>query len=303
MPSTFETVAYGGWDNCIELRHGSLRLVATTDVGPRIIFLGLDDGPNILKNYDDQLGLTGGDTWRIYGGHRLWHAPEADPRTYAPDNAPVAHSIEGDTLVLRAAPEKTTGIEKRITVAAGTDGQVQLTHHLTNRGLWPIETAPWTPTVMAPGGRAVLPQEPFAPHPEALLPARPLVLWSYTRMNDARWTWGDRQIVLRQDSQNGSPQKIGALNTLGWVAFVTDKYLFLKRFAPDVTRTHVDFGCNTELFTDKEMLEVETVAPLQRLNPGATASHIEDWYLVRAHELDVLESRSELDLSALAEVL
>ena len=29
-------------------------------------------------------GKTGGSEWHIYGGHRLWHAPEVMPRTYYP---------------------------------------------------------------------------------------------------------------------------------------------------------------------------------------------------------------------------
>ena len=30
----------------------------------------------LFKEYDEQMGKTGGDEWRIYGGHRLWIAPE-----------------------------------------------------------------------------------------------------------------------------------------------------------------------------------------------------------------------------------
>ncbi|MCJ7665262.1 MAG: DUF4380 domain-containing protein, partial [Actinobacteria bacterium] len=80
---------FGGWENCLRLENDEIELVATTDVGPRIIRLGFKGGQNLFKEFGDQLGKTGGDQWRIYGGHRLWHAPEAVPRTYFPDNKPV----------------------------------------------------------------------------------------------------------------------------------------------------------------------------------------------------------------------
>ena len=84
-----EKIVYTGWPNCYRLANGLVELVVTTDVGPRVIRFGFVGGANVFKEYDAMLGLTGGDEWRIYGGHRLWHAPEGKPRTYCPDNGPV----------------------------------------------------------------------------------------------------------------------------------------------------------------------------------------------------------------------
>ena len=84
-----EVVEFGGWPNCIRLSNERMELIATTDVGPRIIRLGFVGGQNLFKTFDETLGQTGGDEWHSYGGHRLWVAPEDRNRTYAPDNAPV----------------------------------------------------------------------------------------------------------------------------------------------------------------------------------------------------------------------
>ncbi|HQE83180.1 MAG TPA: hypothetical protein PLM14_09285, partial [Candidatus Hydrogenedentes bacterium] len=75
-----EKIAYGGWPNCIRIAKGPIELIATTDVGPRIIRFGFSGGHNLFKEFEEHLGQTGGDEWRSYGGHRLWHAPEASPR-------------------------------------------------------------------------------------------------------------------------------------------------------------------------------------------------------------------------------
>lgn len=85
-----ERIAHGGCSNCARLGNGQIELVATTDVRPRVIRFGFVGGPKLFEEWPDQIGTTSGNEWRIYGGHRLWHAPKTKPRTYAPDNTPNA---------------------------------------------------------------------------------------------------------------------------------------------------------------------------------------------------------------------
>ena len=95
-----EKYEYGGWKNCIRLDNCKIELVVTTDVGPRIIRFGLNRGQNLFNEIREQLGKTGGDQWLIYGGHRLWHAPEDIHRSYFPDNSAIKYSWDGSTLKL-----------------------------------------------------------------------------------------------------------------------------------------------------------------------------------------------------------
>ena len=138
---------------------------------------------------------------------------------------------------------------------------------------------------MAAGGRALIPQEGFIPHPDVLTPARPLVLWYFTRMNDPRFTWGDRLIQMREDSQIEGKQKFGVRNTLGWAAYQLEKDLFIKAvpFVPGAT--YPDMGCNYEFFTMPGFLEVESLGPLVRLEPDAQTEHAERWRVIPNIEL------------------
>ncbi|MCA9413161.1 MAG: hypothetical protein KC944_18250, partial [Candidatus Omnitrophica bacterium] len=61
---TMENVEYGGWANCVRLSNGTMELIATTDVGPRIIRCGFVGGENLFLESTDQLGKTGGEDWR-----------------------------------------------------------------------------------------------------------------------------------------------------------------------------------------------------------------------------------------------
>jgi hypothetical protein len=288
-----EKISYGGWNNCIRLSNEQIELVATTDVGPRVIRLGFKGGQNLFKEWPDQLGKTGGDKWMIYGGHRLWHAPEVQPRTYAPDNAPIEHKWDGQTLRLTQPVEPGTGIQKEMEITLDGDAnRVKVLHRLTNRGQWAVELAPWALSVMAGGGRAIFPQEPPKPHSEQLLPVRPLVLWGYTDMRDPRWVWGTKYLQLRNDPQNRKAQKFGLRNTPGWAAYALNGEVFLKRFGLDPQATYPDFGANTEAYTNGDMLEVETLGPLTKLAPGASVEHVEQWFVFKA---DVSEDEAVID--------
>lgn len=283
MRISSERIAYGGWPNCHRLANQVVEVVATTDVGPRLIRFGFVGQANELREVPEHLGQMGGEVWRSYGGHRLWHAPENRPRTYQPDNQPVRLEEQGEFIRLVQDTEALTGIQKEIDLRLAPERpHLQVRHRLINRGLWPVELAPWALTVMAAGGVAILPHPPRRPWPEHLLPSHTLVLWPYTDMSDPRWHWGEKYILLRQDPQATLPQKIGLHDRDGWMAYQRQGHLFLKTFAVDPQAVYPDLGCTVEAFTNAVMLEMETLGPLVRLEPGQSVEHLEHWFLFDA---------------------
>lgn len=286
-------VTYQGWRNCYRLANKEIELILTGDVGPRVIRFGFIGGANVFKEYRPMMGRTGGKTWRIYGGHRLWHAPEGDPRSYCPDNSPVEVTPTGPVVRVVQPTEKTTGIQKELDIhLCAKRNHVHIVHRLRNHNQWAVELAPWALSVMAQGGTAIVPQPPRGSHPKDLLPVNTLTLWAYTNLSDPRWTWGNKYFLLRQDAQATLPQKIGAAVPDGWAAYANAGNLFVKRFAHIPGARYADLGCNFETFTNEDMLEVETLGPLVSLAPGATVEHEEHWSLFR----DVPTPRSDADV-------
>jgi hypothetical protein len=290
MNVSLEKVAYGGWKNCLKLSDGNIELFVTLDVGPRVIRLNAVGGQNVFKEFDDQMGKTSGTEWMSFGGHRFWHAPEVFPRTYAPDFEPVAYKWDNEVLKLIQKTEPENGIQKEIEIGI-QDGSVHVMYRLINRNVWAVELAPWCLSVMAAGGRAIVPQEDFIPHPDVLIPARPMVLWHFTRMNDPRFTWGDRLIQMREDSQFDSKQKFGIHNTLGWAAYALGTDLFIKSTSLIEDALYPDMGCNFEFFTMAGMLEVESLGPLVKLEPNASTEHVEKWWVIPDVDLPKEESQ------------
>lgn len=283
-----EIVAFEGWDRCAKLSAGELELIVTLDVGPRVLFLGHRGGPNQFLVYDKSRGLTGGDEHRGYGGHRLWTAPEDLVRTYEPDNDPVETRQEGEWFVF-AKPLGPTKLLREIWIKPDAANERFLVRHrVKNEGAESHTIAAWGITVCPPGGTCLFPMPPHKDHPAALLPGAPLAIWSYTKLNDPRYTWGARVSRLAQDSAKG-PTKVGLRVPQGWAAYGRDGNLFLKRFALDDEATYPDYNVNFETFTRHDMLEVETLGPLVTLGPGDETGHAETWYVVKDFGLDANE--------------
>lgn len=208
------------------------------------------------------MGKTGGDVWRLYGGHRLWHAPEIPNRTYFPDNQAVTVETLNDGVLLTAPVEKSTGIQKSIEIHLSPDTPcVTVQHTLRNAGLWPVPIALWALTVLRPGGVAIQAHPQRCLWPDSLLPSHTISLWGYACMTDPRWTWGDKYILLRQSCEGTRPQKIGMFNTTGWAAYAWGGSVFIKKFDGNPNARYPDQNSNLESWTNQDLLELETLGP------------------------------------------
>lgn len=288
-----EKVAYGGWPDCYRLSNDLVELIATTDVGPRLIRFGFVGMENEFKEYESMLGKKGGKDWRIYGGHRLWVAPEHKRFTYIIDNTPVALERRPGFLRLTQRVERETGIQKEMDVRLSpTRAQVKVVHRLRNTARTARTVSPWALSVMAQGGVAIVPLPPREAHREHPWPTNTITLWAYTDMGDPRWRWGAQYVMLRQDPALITPQKAGFSSENGWVAYVRSGHLFVIRFRYFKGASYPDMGSSVELFTNADMLELETLGPLIDLQPGAEVEHVEQWFLFR----DVPTPENEADV-------
>jgi len=270
-------ITYRHYGKCLELSNGTVDLVVTVDLGPRVIRFGLVGGENEFSEDSFLKVPVGADTWEIRGGHRLWHSPESLPRTYAPDNGPVEWRETTGGITVVQPVEPWVQLQKSIEMSLAPDSnRVTLIHRLRNENAWPVEFAAWAVTVLAPGGIEVVPQPR---RDTGLLGNRVLALWPYTRMDDPRVTWGEAYILLRQDPAVEAAFKFGLNNEPGWAAYFNHGNLFIKRFTHLAGARYPDFGVSYETYTNAHMLEMETLSPFTAVAPGAVLEHREEWEL------------------------
>ncbi len=278
MPEvTVQTVSYGGWEHCLRISNDIVELIITADIGPRIIRYGFLGKENEMCEVESTLGMKGGDQWRIYGGHRLWHSPEAKPRSYETDNSPVTWEAVTDGIRTIQDVERMTGIQKEMEITISPkSSSVRILHRLTNKGVWPAEMSVWSISAMATGGKEVI---PMAGRDTGLLPNRLLALWPYTRLNDPRVSFGEKYIILNHDPKDRQPFKLGISNEQGWAAYFNHDHLFVKYYTHVENAVYPDFGVSYETYMNDFMLEMETLSPLSIVEPDAKIEHMEQWVL------------------------
>jgi hypothetical protein len=261
---------------CVSLENKSLKLLLSRSIGPRILSLSFSDGENLLAELPNFVtDCPGVGTYHFYGGHRLWHSPEEPSRTYLPDDSPVEIVPVKNGLLVTQNVEAQTGMQKFMEVRLPSDrAQVVITHRLTNQGLWPLTCAPWAITQFKTGGVAILPQT----HEETgVLPNRSLTLWPYTNMSDPNVTWGQHFILVRANME--TPFKVGFPNPRGWLAYWLNGTLFVKHAKYDAKYAYFDFGSSSECYCNNEFLELETMSPIETIEPGGFVTHVETWEL------------------------
>jgi hypothetical protein len=282
-----KTVEYEGIADCVEISNGDARLIVSTRFGPRILFYGFDDGENILGWHPHAAVETAIGTWRPYGGHRLWVAPENMPLSYDPDNEPVEYELSGElSAAFRSAAGQGYSVDKGMSVSLAAGGtEVTIDHRMTNRGGEAIEIAAWGLTIMRAGGTVIVPNEPLAGYnAENLLPVRSIAVWPYTDFTDPRWSFEKDNIRLSVDENAKGAQKFGVFNKQGWAAYECNDLRFTKRSQFFDGAVYPDMNSNFEFYTDGGFVEIETLSPLSRISPGDTVSHAETWELSMLHQ-------------------
>ena len=274
-----EKTNYRGW-NCYRLINDRYELFVTADMGPRIVHFSLKGEENIFKTFDPDTGEFIINDWHVCGGHRLWHAPEAIPRSYIPDNDPPQIKEKGNKTQFTATIEKETGIQKEIEILLDNSGEVVITHRLKNHNLWDVRTAVWALSVMREGGRNILPLPPRGRHEDQDIdPCNTITMWPFTDFSDERWYLGKEYFMLKNTPGKEEGQKIAMLVPDEWIACAVNNNLFIKKFTYNPDAEYPDSGCNAAVFTNSAILELETMGPMVNIKPGEYIEHDERWQI------------------------
>jgi hypothetical protein len=270
---------------------GFLELDYLENAGPRIVGLRYKGSANLFASVPEISIPTPYGDYHYIGGHRLWYAPEAMPRSYVPDNNGLTVSELPNGLLLQSKQECGTKIRKSIEIHLNPDlPQVSLKHILVNEGLWDVELAPWTITMFRLGGVAILPFQSEDVDMNDLLPNRRISLWSYSKIDDPRLRFNDDFIFVSAKSE--LPLfKVGTFNPRGWIAYWSEGVLFRKTFSVQTDGMYPDNGCNAEIYCDEHFIELESLAPLVKLAAGGSVSHTENWELYDSLEQDFLPEK------------
>lgn len=273
--------------NCIELGNAALSLVIAESIGPRVLSLRLHDGDNLFAEIPDvTIDCPNAGKLRLFGGHRLWTAPEIPERTYLPDAFHV-HVVEVENGVRVTQQADASGIEKSLTVTLPDDSATVLVEHgLTNRGMWSVECAVWGITQMAVGGTAILPQNTETLDAGGYWGNRPITLWPYTNINSPHLTLENDRILINAKISDDEALKVGSPNPAGWLGYWNGGTVFIKEAAYDPAAEYYDFASSSQIYCNSKFLELETLSPISIIEPNQTLTHHETWRVFSAESIE-----------------
>jgi len=270
----------------IALENQHFRIECLAEAGPRIVRLIPSwMGENIFAEAPDMTLIAPAGEFHYYGGHRLWFTPESLSGTYTPDNNGVEIEERKNGLLLRGPVDPRTHVRKTIFVQlSASEPFVLVKHTLENTGRQPITLAPWAITMMRPGGIGMLPQQYKNMDVDGLLPNRHFALWPYTHWGDRRLRFGEEFITVKA----GAPRegmKFGYFNPHGWLGYLFDDVLFVKRFGVRSDATYPDYGCNSEVFSNHRTVELQSLGAITELAPNQSVAHTETWEVYKEEEI------------------
>ncbi|MGI6214149.1 MAG: hypothetical protein ACOYIQ_06365 [Christensenellales bacterium] len=267
---------------CLNICTAKAELAVTLDVGPRIISFAKKGEDNIFFNdiHDerkrDVSAVFGkGARWHIYGGHRIWVAPEGE-ETYVPDNDKVDYEVKGNTAVFTAPPWKKRNIRVSLEIEGTEDNYFRIAMRAKNVGQHPRTFALWGLTVCRAGGSLDI---PLSQANKGYLPNRNIVLWSYSDFFDPRFTLANDKLTVRGSALGVKPFKVGVFNPDVYCVFRLENTTFIKE-AKMPEGVYPDMGCNIECYTCNPIQEVETLSPLTEVMPGQEITLSEYWRIL-----------------------
>ncbi|MCH5199477.1 MAG: hypothetical protein J1F60_00860 [Oscillospiraceae bacterium] len=302
MSVKFSEISYKNFGKCIKMENETAAVIVTVDVGPRVIYYGLNGKQNIFnedinrdtvrdsKQLHDFFETE--ENWYIYGGHRLWSSPESYPESYTPDNHSVPYEIDGNSLKLMPEDRVKVGERHIMTVTLDdTSSDVTVKHAIKNIADYDIKLAPWCLTVAEKDGVEILPQ---CTKDTGLLSNRRMVFWAYSNVNDPRFFVCDKYITLAQTDREEA-FKIGVNNEDGWGAYLNNGQLFIKRFRFDPLGEYPDFSVNYETYTNQYIMEIESLGTVENLKPGDYTEYDEYWQIKECSETFDRKDENSID--------
>lgn len=264
------------WGRVLWLEDEKKQVGIALDFGIRIVHLSCAGRENLYYQQPDDLsdGLCQPNGWRVYGGHRIWLAPES-PRSYEPDNAPVENYTVGENCAsVTQSIDTVLGIRKRVTVTFLPDGGISVENGIENVWDAPIEGAVWGVNTLCGGTAYVeLPSESGG-----FNPTRTVSLWGKTDLHDPRVHF-EKEALRVTHLPIPDYFKIGLYSASGRAVYENKNQRLTITFDVLPMSALPDNGCNFELYLGKWMMELETLGKRRAIAPGEYVSHTETWHL------------------------
>ncbi|MBO5305888.1 MAG: hypothetical protein J6B12_03905 [Clostridia bacterium] len=269
------TKEHGSLGRLLFAECGRITVGVALDYGIRIPYLSYDGSENLFFEQPREMtDLCTPDGWRVYGGHRLWLAPEGK-HDYYPDNDAVTVEVLENGLKVSQKNDPWICAEKQVEIRFCEDDRLEILHTVKNTDKTKRRVALWAVTSMAPLGTEYI---PLALRDGGSDPNHVFTTWDYTSLGDERARY-ERELITLSHRPTGKKYKIGVGHPLKSVRYVNRGVVFEKLVDVREGEQYTDGGVSFETFMCDHMVEVETLSPLMDMDADESVAYLEVWKL------------------------
>ncbi len=241
---------------------------------------------NVIWNNPDLLGKTIGPNqslkeWVNYGGDKLWPAPQSRwnwPPDPTLDRAPqTVRMLPNNHLLVTGKSSRKSGIRFQREIALDETGTgVTLQNTMINTSEKPVNWGVWevtqtdSPDVIK-----------MAAHKEGHF-SNGYYTFKDSAPPEGMLTLTEDEVQVHRDTKK--PSKIGGDSPAGWIAAEKQGVRFQVSETYEAEKEYPDDGCGQEIYTNPDPLlyiEMELLAPMSSLEPGASTTFVTHWQLSR----------------------
>lgn len=248
------------------------------DFGIRVVHLSAAGMENLYYAQPADLsdGFVTPSGWKLYGGHRMWLAPESDD-SYMPDNEQVEYTVSENAVTVTQKPDLVVGVQKQLKLVFTPEG-IRAEHTFTNITDRVICGASWGVNTLELGGTATI---AFDGTPVGdYTPRRIISLWADTNPHDSRLQF-TRDVLIAKGIAMDDYCKLGLYCRSGKATLESKLQRFTLTFPVPPMEDLPDNGCNFELYLGKKFMELEVLGTKKAMNPGESVTHWEMWKVDR----------------------
>ncbi|MDQ5983991.1 MAG: hypothetical protein RUMPE_01020 [Eubacteriales bacterium SKADARSKE-1] len=301
MPIDIKDIICEPFGKCVLISNSVIEVCVTVDKGPRIIHFGFINEKNVLfsKNTIDinsnlkfNASMSSAKNLDKYSGHNLL-LKDYPTKKNVPiiDNQPVIYSIlpKGIRFI---PPYKDLQTSIEIILSENTNNLMvlhsvkNLSHDKRNLVICASTSFP------KKNGILIVPQNEKNLN---ISPNRIISLWPYSKINDSQLTFFDKYITFTSSQKNKNPFRLGTNNHLGWVTFARNKTAIFKRFVHNSKAKYLNGESSLEFFANENILTVETLSPIFKINKNEVARHVENWSIFKTDIHEQLKSEEQID--------
>lgn len=271
------------YGKCVSINNGTVKVIVSVDVGPKIIFWGYTNGENMLYipydifEYSEPISQNfPPDIFFKRYGHEIMLAYENSKPVVLSSGTTIYSILQEGVVFSCSCPKLGLSVNLEIVIQDNLNS-IMVIHSIENTNDKTQNFSICSSTFVSQGGTLLVPQ-----NIENLdnSPNRVLSLWKKSNINDFRLYIANEYLRFNNIlTDKSSVLKLGINNKRAWSTYTKDGNTFLKHYLHNKKARYLNFDSSFIIDSKKNLLSLKVLSPIYKVKKNEVAKMAEYWSL------------------------